>query len=311
MPPDHGEETEVARLREQNAQLNARVAELERELESAHETLSGLQQAEWKFTRLLELPAESIAIMDKGIFVDVNSEFERIFRCSRADTIGRSALEFVPPESHEFIATKIRTGATEPYEVVLLRKDGSTFIAQMCARMIEEEGRTLRVTSTRDVTELKRAELVLRDCVVREQVIKAQAAVIAELSTPLLPIAEGVLVLPIVGQVNAERGRQVLDTLTQGVSAHRAAIAILDITGVSAVDTHTADALVAGARAVALLGARLILTGISPAVARTIVEIGADLGGITTLGTLGQGVAHALGHLPFAPAPGKNSAPRR
>ncbi len=302
MPPEDREDVEDTPLREQNARLRARVAELERALESAQAATSLPSQPAWKSTRLIDLPIEAIAVTDKGIVIDVSREWETLFRCSRADVIGRSALEFAAPESRELIMGKMRSGSTEPYESVSMRKDGTTFITQVHSRMIEEDGRVLRVTSLRDVTELRRGEIALRESLVREEVIKAQAAVIAELSTPLLPIAEGVLVLPLIGQVNEERGLQVLEALTRGVSAHRARVAILDITGVSAMDTHTADALLSSARAVELLGARMFLTGVSPAVAQTLVAIGANLGGIVTLATLGQGVALALEHLRFTPA---------
>ncbi len=87
---------------------------------------------------------------------------------------------------------------------------------------------------------------------------------------------------------------QVLETLLEGVSARRAKVAILDITGVSVVDAHVADALLQAAKAVRLLGAEVVLTGIRPDVALTLVGLGLDLTGIVTKGTLQAGIVHAM-----------------
>jgi anti-anti-sigma regulatory factor len=85
-----------------------------------------------------------------------------------------------------------------------------------------------------------------------------------------------------------------METLLEGVGAHRAAIAILDITGVSVVDTQVANALIRAAQAVRLLGAQVMLTGISPQVAQTLVQLGADLSSITTYSSLQTGIVKAL-----------------
>jgi len=87
----------------------------------------------------------------------------------------------------------------------------------------------------------------------------------------------------------------VLETLLKGVVAHHASIVIIDVTGVPLIDTHVANGLVQAAQAVRLLGAQTILTGIQPAIARTLVDIGAELGGFVTRSTLQSGIAHALG----------------
>jgi anti-anti-sigma regulatory factor len=85
-----------------------------------------------------------------------------------------------------------------------------------------------------------------------------------------------------------------MDSLLQGIAANHAQIAIIDITGVPVVDSQVADALVRAARAVRLLGARVVLTGIRPEVAQTLVGLGIDLSGIVTRGSLQSGIAYAL-----------------
>ncbi len=127
-----------------------------------------------------------------------------------------------------------------------------------------------------------------------EATSQAQAAAMAELSTPLIPISERVMVMPLVGAVDSQRAQQVLEALLEGISAAGADVAILDITGVPVVDTSVANGLIQAAQAVRLLGAEVILTGIRPEVAQTLVGLGVDLRGIMTYSSLQSGIAAAL-----------------
>jgi len=128
----------------------------------------------------------------------------------------------------------------------------------------------------------------------QERIIAAQEATIRELTTPLLPIGDHVVAMPLVGTIDERRAQQILGSLLDGIGRHGATVAILDITGVRIVDTHVAQALVHAAQAARLLGAQVVLTGISPPIARTLVDLGADLQGIVTLGTLQSGIAWAI-----------------
>jgi anti-anti-sigma regulatory factor len=143
-----------------------------------------------------------------------------------------------------------------------------------------------------DMTERKRAEE--ERTILQQQIIDAQQAAIRELSTPLLPLAEHVIALPLVGSIDSSRAQQVMETLLEGIAAYQADVAIVDITGVKVVDTQIAQMLLQTARAVRLLGAQIILTGISSALAQTLVHLGADLSGVITRSTLQQGIAWAL-----------------
>lgn len=144
----------------------------------------------------------------------------------------------------------------------------------------------------RDITPRRRADAERRQ--LQEELIRAQAAALAEVSTPLIPIHDDVVVMPLIGKVDAPRAERVMVTLLEGVSAKRARIAILDITGVADVDTDVADGLVRAAQAVKLLGAEVVLTGIRAEVARALVELHADLRSIVTRGTLQSGISYAL-----------------
>jgi anti-anti-sigma regulatory factor len=128
----------------------------------------------------------------------------------------------------------------------------------------------------------------------QEEIIRSQEAALRELSTPLIPIADKVVVLPLIGTMDSKRAQQVIETLLDGISTLRARVAIIDITGVPVVDTQVANALIRAAQSVRLLGAEVVLTGIRPEVAQTLVGLGLDLQAIVTRGTLQSGIAFAL-----------------
>ena len=128
----------------------------------------------------------------------------------------------------------------------------------------------------------------------RQQIILSQQAALRELSTPLIPLSHSVMLMPLIGSIDGLRAQQILETLLQGVANHRAVTVIMDITGVQVVDTHVANALIQAAQAVRLLGASVVLTGIRPEVAQTLVSLGANLSDIVTYGSLQSGIASTL-----------------
>lgn len=131
----------------------------------------------------------------------------------------------------------------------------------------------------------------------REEVIRVQDELLAQLSTPLIPLNPRVVLMPLVGEMDAMRARRMLEALLRGLEQTRAPVAIIDITGVSNVDAHVADTLVQAARAARLLGTEVVLTGIRAGVARTLVRLGTELSGLNTRKTLQEGIALALEHL--------------
>ncbi len=128
----------------------------------------------------------------------------------------------------------------------------------------------------------------------QETIIAAQERALRELSTPLVPISDRAVALPLIGAIDQRRAQLIIETLLEGVSTRGAEIVIIDITGVATVDTFIADALIRAARAVRLLGAHVVLTGISPEVAQTLVSLGADLSVFETRATLQDGIALAM-----------------
>lgn len=128
----------------------------------------------------------------------------------------------------------------------------------------------------------------------RERTIKAlQQEAIRELSTPVLPFREGMLLLPIIGQIDSQRARQLTEHLLQSIRANRAKVVVIDITGVATVDSRVANHLVQTVDAARLMGTKVVFSGISPEIALTMVTLGIDLGPVYTVGDLQRGIEHA------------------
>jgi rsbT co-antagonist protein RsbR len=127
----------------------------------------------------------------------------------------------------------------------------------------------------------------------REHVIKQQQEAIQELSTPVLPLRSGLLLLPVIGVIDSQRARQLTEQLLDGIRTHRAKAIVIDLTGVPAVDSAVANHLLQTVRAAKLLGANAVITGISTENAQTLTRIGVDLSGLVTTSDLQSGIDEA------------------
>jgi anti-anti-sigma regulatory factor len=128
----------------------------------------------------------------------------------------------------------------------------------------------------------------------QQEVIEAQEQALRELSTPIIPVMEGIIVLPLIGSIDTTRAYDITRALLAGIRQHRARVAILDITGVPIVDSGVANHLNKTIQAARLKGTQTIITGISEAVAETIVDLGIDWSDIETLSDLQTGLQAAL-----------------
>jgi rsbT co-antagonist protein RsbR len=126
-----------------------------------------------------------------------------------------------------------------------------------------------------------------------ERTIRAQQEAIQELPTPVLPFREGLLIVPIIGIIDSQRARQLTEQLLGSIRSNRAKMVVIDITGVQSVDSRVANHIVQTVEAARLMGARVIIAGISPEVAQTMVTLGIDLGRILTVGDLQSGIERA------------------
>ena len=127
-----------------------------------------------------------------------------------------------------------------------------------------------------------------------------QTQEILELSTPVIEIWQGIVAVPLIGSLDSERAQHLMEELLERIVATHARFALLDITGVPGVDTQIAQHLIETIGAVRLLGSRVILTGVSPAIAQTLAHLGIDLSGISTQSSFAQGLQVALNSLKSA-----------
>jgi PAS domain S-box-containing protein len=258
------------------------------------------RHAEDRWRQLIELAPDAILVTDnQGRIVLLNRQAELLFGYERAELLGQPVELLIPAalrqghvgRRNQYVAAPHTRPMGLELDLVALRKNGQEFFVEISLSPWAAEEGQMVICTIRDITQQKRAELERQR--LQEEIIQVQEAALQELSTPLIPISDRVMVMPLIGAVDARRARQVMKALLEGLASSRAAIAILDITGVPVVDTHVADTLLHAAQAVKLLGAQVILTGIRPEVAQTLVGLGVDLNAITTYASLQRGIAYA------------------
>ncbi|MRG87217.1 RsbT co-antagonist protein RsbRA [Salinibacillus xinjiangensis] len=127
-----------------------------------------------------------------------------------------------------------------------------------------------------------------------ENTVSLQRMALQELSAPLIPVMEGITVMPLIGTIDTERAKLIMENLLDGVMKHNAEVVLIDITGVPVVDTMVAHHIIQAAEAVRLIGADCILVGIRPEIAQTIVNLGIDLSNFPTKSSLQKGFRSAL-----------------
>lgn len=127
-----------------------------------------------------------------------------------------------------------------------------------------------------------------------EHTVSLQRVALKELSAPLIPVMDNITVMPLIGTIDTERAKLIMENLLEGAMEHNAEVVLIDITGVPVVDTMVAHHIIQAAEAVRLIGATCILVGIRPEIAQTIVNLGIDLGEFITKSSLKKGFTAAL-----------------
>lgn len=282
-----------AALRKVNDELELHVGERTLALQGANKKLGNI-------VAVLEAATDFVASADMdGHLVYMNRAGRRVVGIeANADVSHLEITSFYAPEAQALIREQaipvaLREGVWSG-EVDLIGHDGQEVPVSLLilAHRVPDGSATFISSIARDIGDRKRAEAErLR---LQEEIIRAQAATLAELSTPLIPIHSHMLVMPLIGSIDSRRTQQIMQTLLSGITEHRARVAILDITGVSGVDAEVANAFIRAAQAVRLLGAQVVLTGIRPEVAQTLVGLGADLSGIVTRSNLQSGIAYGM-----------------
>jgi PAS domain S-box-containing protein len=267
---------------EELAIANDRIKELEQKLTAVQEENKVLfDNAIVCMFRTFIKDGSVLAVNSVGVrmFGYVSAEeFISEFRASEhyADPDGRAQL---------FVALKEK-GYIKGFETRMTRKDGTPFWVEVNVKIYPDEGYI--EGAILDIDERKQTQ---------HELIETQKHIIQELSVPIIPVMEDIIVMPLIGSIDSMRASDIMRTLLAGISKYRAKIVILDITGVPIVDTGVAAHLDKTVQAARLKGARTIITGISDAVAETIVDLGIDWSRVETLRDLQTGLVVALDSL--------------
>jgi PAS domain S-box-containing protein len=211
------------------------------------------------------------------------------------DALGKHINEFYA-EDNDTLEPVTRTALEQGFWRGILtyrHKDGTTIQGHLSLFTIfDDEGVPIAMARiVRDITEQMRRDQEM--LTLKEQVIETQRETLRELSSPLIPLSGNIVLMPLIGAIDSQRAQDVMESLLEGVAIYHSTVAIVDITGVQVVDTEVANALVQTAQAVKLLGAQVIVTGIRPSVAQTLVNLGTDLSSMVTLSSLQRGIAYA------------------
>ena len=204
---------------------------------------------------------------------------------------------FVRPITSLSAAAKAFESGDTTQTINTARNDEIGQLAKSFSAMRESINRQVGLMKEENEKRAKaEADAIRQSDALREklEVISAQQEAIRKLTTPVLEIGDGLIALPIVGYIDTQRASEMTDDLLEKVIAMNARGVIVDITGIDVIDTKTADHFIKMAKAVRMLGATAVITGISPAIAQTLTHIDVDLVGISTLRTLKDGMIYLL-----------------
>ncbi|MFN8372783.1 MAG: PAS domain-containing protein [Anaerolineae bacterium] len=280
------------------------------ELETAHRTIAHLEAQLRESQQMLRTILDTIPAyvfwrdMDLRL-LGCNQQYAAIAGFSSPDElVGKTDFDVAAPEhAAKFQADDRRV--IESARARLNYEEGSTspdgepqWFRTSKMPLRDADGNIIGVLGFfQDITEQKLAAAERER--LQQQVIDAQRHALQELSTPLIPIMDQILVLPLVGSVDSARSADIMRAVLKGITDYRAKVIILDITGVPLVDTGVADHLNRTLQAARLKGAHTIITGVSDAVAETIVDLGIDWTRVETMRDLQSGLMLALQRLGY------------
>ncbi|HKE89600.1 MAG TPA: STAS domain-containing protein [Gemmatimonadales bacterium] len=277
----------ISPLSAQRAPSREEMAPLLSELVShLRESRTQLRQ-EW--ARRIALTQLLRAMTEEEIFAEATSVYDNYVEALETGTFealqaySRNLSERIIPrgvETHEVVG------------IVLLLRD--VLARSLFAKYHEDFTQLNRILDTYEPAANRIANTVAVGFVQeRERIILQQQEAIRELSTPVLQVRERLLILPIIGVIDPHRARQLTEQLLRAIRTNRAKVVVIDITGVAAMDANVANHLVQTVEAARLLGATVIVTGLSPEIAQTLVTIGVDLSEMATVGDLQGGIEEA------------------
>ncbi len=227
-----------------------------------------------------------------GTILSWNAAATKMYGFSDEEAIGKSIRIVVPPDREDEvpqILDKIRRGEfVDHYETMRMSKDARQFHVSLTVSPIRNEAGKIIGASTiaRDISQRVQAE----EALAQQRLVQA----ILDISTPVMQVWEGVVCAPLIGTLDSQRTQQLMERLLERIAETGASVALVDVTGVPSVDTQTARHIIETATAVKLLGGQVILTGIRPVIAQTLVHLGVDLSEIVTRSSLATGFRAAL-----------------
>lgn len=260
-----------------------------------------LRASEERFRLLTtRLPISVFQATLEGKFTFVNERLYELLGIRKEESMPEGWRTAIHPEDVQALEATWRSQAQQPREFIMEYR--------LLARGEELRWMRANVTPLRgeaglveaylgvviDIHDQKHVEELLRESLEQRAIIESQRVRLAELSTPLIPIRDDIVVMPLIGTLDPERAEQVLETLLAGINRARVRVAILDVTGVLTMDEQVASGLLRAAQAARLLGAQTILSGMRPEVARCLVELSADLSSVITCSTLQAAITHAM-----------------
>jgi PAS domain S-box-containing protein len=243
---------------------------------------------------LIETVADySIIMLDpSGNVLSWNPTAERLKGWKAEEIVGQHFSRFYPPEDVQRGKTdmELRVAAEQGRfedEGWRVRKDGTRFWANVVITALRDAQGQVRAFGkvTRDMTERRAAE---------EKIRKQTQELLDMATVPVVQVWDGIVLVPLIGTLDSQRTQQLMDRVLNRVMETSSPVAILDITGVPAIDTQTAQHLIEAVSAVRLLGSDVVLTGVRPVIAQTLVHLGIDLTNITTRASLAAGLRLAL-----------------
>jgi rsbT co-antagonist protein RsbR len=238
-------------------------------------------------------------------WIACNQAFCDVMGRQLSEVLGHRDDEYFPPHEVEVFWRSdddvIEADTAHEEQVSITYADGKVHTIWVRKIPVHDQGKVVGLSGIMsDITELqrRREEIEQLEKAISEKmaIIEAQTSLLDELSVPVVQVWDKILLLPLVGFIDTRRATHIIENLLHSISGSRARTVIIDITGVQVVDTSTASNLVRAMQAAQLLGCASILVGISPPIAQTLVSLGVDFSNITTLGTLQDGLKHALQH---------------
>jgi rsbT co-antagonist protein RsbR len=230
------------------------------------------------------LPDALLVTNQDGTIRSVNNAAVDMLGYIRRELVGKPLSEFVPLDLGSSSIHQLRGE-----ELVIVDKHGTSIVVSCSASALYNESKLDGfVCILHDITGRKRADEERQRL---HDELREQAELIRRMSTPLIPISDEIMVMPLVGTVDPARADQILESILTGIAANHPRVAIIDITALAAVDADVANTILRAAAAARLLGVDVYVTGMRAEVARTLIETGLDLSGIVTCSTLKTGIA--------------------